>query len=294
MAGIKSTHGSTKRFEWEIVTYYVGADWTESIGATHIKVGAVQPQENFDVIEAIGLDGEEKRTERVSYMNPQEILTSGCALKKKKKNLDSVLEPISEKLKVMSKSFSARKTQILQKVLDSFRKKKEKYFLLPSNTVGKTSQHHTAVAWWTFCNTQTRVVPCRTQITEACRPGIQQLAWQQGSRQTEKEAVHKKRAIPQRVCTLDESICNWWRGLSTLNYTYSVISQLEEERNIHIYRHHMTVFLQVFFSLLLLWCVGWSSTGCHSPPGSSLWSCTPLSFQQECPTSAEDEKENPE
>lgn len=57
-----------------------------------------------------------------------------------------------------------------------------------SNTVGKTSQHQQA-AWWAFSNTQTRVVHCSTQITETCRPGIQQLAWQQGNRQTQRKKL---------------------------------------------------------------------------------------------------------
>lgn len=46
----------------EVITYYVGANRTEGKGATHIEVSAVQSQENFDVIEAISLDG--KQTER--------------------------------------------------------------------------------------------------------------------------------------------------------------------------------------------------------------------------------------
>lgn len=46
----------------EVFTYYVGANRTEGIGATHIEVSAVQSQENFDVIEAISLDG--KQTEK--------------------------------------------------------------------------------------------------------------------------------------------------------------------------------------------------------------------------------------
>lgn len=46
----------------EVITYYVGANRTEGIGATHIEVSAVQSQENFDVIEAISLDG--KQTEK--------------------------------------------------------------------------------------------------------------------------------------------------------------------------------------------------------------------------------------
>lgn len=29
------------------------------------------------------------------------------------------------------------------------------------------------------------------------------------------DRLKKKRAIPQRACTLDASICNWWKGLST-------------------------------------------------------------------------------
>lgn len=42
-------------------TYYVGANRTEGIGATHIEMSAVQSQENFDVIEAVGLDWKENR-----------------------------------------------------------------------------------------------------------------------------------------------------------------------------------------------------------------------------------------
>lgn len=51
------------------------------------------------------------------------------------------------------------------------------------------------------------------------------------------------------------------------------------------YCHYRTNFPGVFS----LFCP--SRKGCVSPPGSSLWSCIPLFFQQECPTSAEDEKE---
>ena len=42
-----------------MLTYNVGTDWAESIGSTHIKMSAVQPQKNLDVIEAIRL-GERK------------------------------------------------------------------------------------------------------------------------------------------------------------------------------------------------------------------------------------------
>lgn len=62
MTGEKSTLGSEQKVDWEVITYYVGADRTESIGATHIEMSAIQPQENFYVIEAISLDGEQ--TER--------------------------------------------------------------------------------------------------------------------------------------------------------------------------------------------------------------------------------------
>ena len=46
-----------KQLDWDVVTYYVGADGTEGIGATHIEMSAIQPQKNLDVIEAISLDG---------------------------------------------------------------------------------------------------------------------------------------------------------------------------------------------------------------------------------------------
>lgn len=51
----------------EVITYYVGANRTEGIGATHIEVSAVQSQENFDVIEAISLDG--KQTEKQLWIS---------------------------------------------------------------------------------------------------------------------------------------------------------------------------------------------------------------------------------
>lgn len=43
----------------QVITYYIGANRTECVGATHIEMSAVQPQENFDVIEAISLDGKQ-------------------------------------------------------------------------------------------------------------------------------------------------------------------------------------------------------------------------------------------
>lgn len=48
------------RVDGEVITYYVGANGTEGVGATHVEVSAVQPQEDFDVIEAISLDGAQK------------------------------------------------------------------------------------------------------------------------------------------------------------------------------------------------------------------------------------------
>lgn len=51
-----------KSVDLEVFTYYVGANWTEGVGATHIEMSAVQSQENFDVIEAISLD--RKQTEK--------------------------------------------------------------------------------------------------------------------------------------------------------------------------------------------------------------------------------------
>lgn len=56
------TSGCEQRSDWEIDTYYVGTDGTEGVGTTHIEMSAIEPQENFDVIEAIGLD--ENKTER--------------------------------------------------------------------------------------------------------------------------------------------------------------------------------------------------------------------------------------
>lgn len=45
-----------QKLVWDVDTYYVGTDGAEGIGATHVEMGAIKPQENFDVIEAIGLD----------------------------------------------------------------------------------------------------------------------------------------------------------------------------------------------------------------------------------------------
>lgn len=39
----------------EIITYYVGTDGTKSVGAAHVEMSAVEPQQNFDVVEAIRL-----------------------------------------------------------------------------------------------------------------------------------------------------------------------------------------------------------------------------------------------
>lgn len=49
----------------EVITHYVGADWTEGIGATHIEMGAIEPQKNFDVVEAISLYGNKRRESQV-------------------------------------------------------------------------------------------------------------------------------------------------------------------------------------------------------------------------------------
>lgn len=51
----------------EVLTYNVGANRTEGIGATHIEMSAVQSQKNLDVIEAISLDGKQtqKQVSRV-------------------------------------------------------------------------------------------------------------------------------------------------------------------------------------------------------------------------------------
>ena len=60
----------------EDFTYYVGAERTESKGAAHIEMSAVQPKQNFDVIEAISLDGEQMEKERVSSLSPQNYFTT--------------------------------------------------------------------------------------------------------------------------------------------------------------------------------------------------------------------------
>lgn len=44
-----------------LVTYYVGADRTEGVGPAHIKMSGIEPQENFDVIEAVSLNGNKWR-----------------------------------------------------------------------------------------------------------------------------------------------------------------------------------------------------------------------------------------
>lgn len=44
------------------MTYYVGTHRTEGKGATHIEMSAVQPQENFHIIEAIRLNRGKKQT----------------------------------------------------------------------------------------------------------------------------------------------------------------------------------------------------------------------------------------
>lgn len=56
----------------EVITYYVGADGAEGVGAAHIKMSAVHTQENFDIIEAISLGGE--KGEGVRITNDQDNL----------------------------------------------------------------------------------------------------------------------------------------------------------------------------------------------------------------------------
>lgn len=140
-------------------------------------MSAVQPQEDFDVIEAISLDGEQM--ERV--WGPQDILTTVFFLRAP---LNLCLKILA--LVIMRKSF-----------------KPQKYFRNCSiemvrhiKNASKRCWENQAVAWWAFCNTQTRVVHCNTKITKVCRLGIQQLAWQQGNRQTERK----------KQCTVKEQL----------------------------------------------------------------------------------------
>lgn len=42
-------------------TYYVCAKGAEGVGAAHVEVGAVESQEDFDVVEAISLGGKHER-----------------------------------------------------------------------------------------------------------------------------------------------------------------------------------------------------------------------------------------
>lgn len=48
---------NTIRADSEVITYDVGTNRTEGKGATHVEVSAVQSQEDFNVVEAIRLNG---------------------------------------------------------------------------------------------------------------------------------------------------------------------------------------------------------------------------------------------
>lgn len=71
---------------------------------------------------------------------------------------------------------------------------RHKYFskLFDRNIKMFPSQHHTVVSWWALCNTQTSVVHCSTKISKGSFFGKQQLVWQQGNRQWEKERERKE------------------------------------------------------------------------------------------------------
>lgn len=49
---------NTIRADSEVITYDVGTNRTEGKGAAHVEVSAVQSQEDFNVVEAIRLNGE--------------------------------------------------------------------------------------------------------------------------------------------------------------------------------------------------------------------------------------------
>lgn len=46
------------------MTHYVGTDGAEGVGTAHIEMSAVEPQENFDVIEAIGLKENKRQVQK--------------------------------------------------------------------------------------------------------------------------------------------------------------------------------------------------------------------------------------
>ncbi len=235
---------------WEnqgVITYYVGANRTEGIGATHIEMSAVQPQENFDVIEAISLGRGKKRRSKCEIY---EILTSESTFSWKLQTCTWHTDSHDNRIQTHQNLFDWNSSQTLLK---------------------KISQR---------CTTEPVGLP-ETHGPELYT-AAQRLPWFVALGYNSWHDNKVKEAIPRRACTLDASICNWWkRFVNTRQCSFYLlmtpVTQIRENSTKRTHSLHKKIHAlhMVITDLLALRCFHsfwWKAKGerCFSPPGFFL------------------------